>query len=50
VSQLSFREEIAATVMSTFITACDPWGVTVERVEVNCYYFMKERFNLLMFR
>jgi hypothetical protein len=29
-----FREEIAATVLTTFKVACDPWGVTVERVEV----------------
>ena len=29
-----FREEIAKTVMKTFRTACDPWGITVERVEV----------------
>ena len=28
------REEIADTVLNTFKTACDPWGVTVERVEV----------------
>jgi len=31
---LSEREEIASTVMKTFRKACDPWGVTVERVEV----------------
>lgn len=31
---LAEREEIAKTVMKTFRTACDPWGVTVERVEV----------------
>lgn len=33
-SLLSEREEIASTVMKTFRAACDPWGVTVERVEV----------------
>jgi len=31
---LAEREEIAKTVMKTFRTACDPWGITVERVEV----------------
>ena len=31
---LFIREEIAKTVMKTFLTACDPWGVSVERVEV----------------
>ena len=31
---LYLREEIAKTVMKTFLTACDPWGVSVERVEV----------------
>ncbi|XP_023327178.1 stomatin-4 isoform X2 [Eurytemora carolleeae] len=31
---LSHREEIAKTVLSTFKHACDPWGITVERVEV----------------
>ena len=32
--QPCIREEIAKTVMKTFLTACDPWGVSVERVEV----------------
>jgi len=31
---LAEREEIANSVMKTFRTACDPWGITVERVEV----------------
>jgi len=31
---LSSREQIAETVLRTFKAACDPWGVTVERVEV----------------
>lgn len=35
------REEIATTVMKTFRKACDPWGVTVERVEVNLFYIIK---------
>ena len=30
----NIREEIAKTVMATFLLACDPWGVSVERVEV----------------
>ena len=34
---ITFREEIAATVLRTFKLACDPWGVTVERVEVNLF-------------
>jgi len=31
---LSEREKIAKTVLQTFKRACDPWGITVERVEV----------------
>jgi len=31
---LAEREEIAKAVMNVFHTACDPWGITVERVEV----------------
>jgi hypothetical protein len=31
----NFRDEIAATVLRTFKLACDPWGITVERVEVS---------------
>ena len=29
------REEIASTVLEVFGVACDPWGIVVERVEVN---------------
>ena len=32
--QCIFREEIAKAVMKVFHSACDPWGITVERVEV----------------
>ena len=32
---LSSREQIAKTVLQTFKRACDPWGITVERVEVS---------------
>jgi hypothetical protein len=36
---LSFREEIAGQVMKTFQVACDPWGVSVERVEASLSFF-----------
>jgi hypothetical protein len=36
---LFFREEIAGQVMKTFQVACDPWGVSVERVEASRIFF-----------
>jgi hypothetical protein len=36
---LSIREEIAGQVMKTFQVACDPWGVSVERVEASRIFF-----------
>ena len=29
-----YREKIAEEVLTTFKIDCDPWGITVERVEV----------------
>jgi len=41
-SLLSAREEIAVTVLTAFRVACDPWGITVERVEVKNLSVAKE--------
>jgi hypothetical protein len=43
---ISFREEIAGQVMKTFQVACDPWGVSVERVEASRIFFsLKKKFT-----
>lgn len=39
---LSSRDEIAATVLKTFKLACDPWGITVERVEIKSLCVARE--------
>ena len=35
---ISSRERVADEILRVFKEQCDPWGVTVERVEVSLFY------------
>ncbi|XP_023345538.1 erythrocyte band 7 integral membrane protein [Eurytemora carolleeae] len=41
-SLLSDREEIAGQILNTFRSACDPWGIAVQRVEIKSLVVAKE--------